>query len=92
MFYLIENATAPDQLNRSGFLHKIQTNDLEISDLGFFYIATFADLDQEGAFYLSRLRTDVKLYHQTNNGLEEFDLGRFVKNLQFPFFLRENYT
>jgi hypothetical protein len=81
-FYLIEDGTAPDQLNSSGFLHQIQANDLEISDLGFFNIATFADLDQKGAFYLSRLRPDVKLYHQTNNGLEEFDLVRFVKNLQ----------
>ena len=81
-FYLIEDGTAPDQLNSSGFLHQIQANDLEISDLGFFNIATFADLDQKGAFYLSRLRPDVKLYQQVNNGLEEFDLLRFVKNLQ----------
>lgn len=81
-FYLVEDGTAPDQLKPSGFLHKIQANDLEISDLGFFNIATFADLDQKGAFYLSRLRPDVKVYQQTTNGLEAFDLVCFVKNLQ----------
>jgi len=66
-------------LYQSGFLDHLEAGDLEISDPGFFNIDAFADMDEKGAFYLSRLRSDVKLYQVTNNGLEEFDLVRFVK-------------
>jgi hypothetical protein len=81
-FYLLDDGVAPDQLRPSGFLQKMEANDLEISDLGFFNIEAFAEIDQKGAFYLSRLRTDVRLYQPTNDGLEEFDLVRLVKNLR----------
>jgi hypothetical protein len=81
-FYLLDDGVAPDQLRQSGFLQKMEANDLEISDLGFFNIEAFAEIDQKGAFYLSRLRTDVRLYQPTNDGLEEFDLVRLVKNLR----------
>lgn len=81
-FYLLEDGVAHDQLRDSGFLHHLEAGDLEISDLGFFNIDAFADMDDKGAFYLSRLRTDVNLYQFTIAGLKEFDLVRFVKQLQ----------
>jgi len=81
-FYLIEDGVTHDQLRQSGFLDHLEAGDLEISDLGFFNIDAFAEIDEKGAFYLSRLRADVNLYQFTNNGLEEFDLVRFVKQLQ----------
>ena len=81
-FYRLQDGIAHDQLHQDACLQQLDAGDWEISDLGFFNIETFADIDQKGAFYLSRLRSDVRLYHQTPHGLEEFDLVRFVKNLQ----------
>jgi len=80
-FYRLQDGIAHDQLHQEDYLQQLEAEDLEISDLGFFNMEAFADIDQKGAFYLSRLRSDVRLYHQTPHGLEEFDLVRFVKNM-----------
>jgi len=80
-FYRLRDGVAHDQAHQEDYLQQLDAGDLEISDLGFFNIEAFADIDQKGAFYLSRLRSDVRLYHQTPHGLEEFDLVRFVKNM-----------
>lgn len=81
-FYRLQDGIAHDQLHQEDYLQQLDAGDLEISDLGFFNIETFADIDQKGAFYLSRLRSDVRLYYQTPHGLEEFDLVRFAQKLQ----------
>jgi len=80
-FYRLQDGIAHDQLHQEDYLQQLKADDLEISDLGFFNIEAFADIAQKGAFYLSRLRSDVRLYHQTPHGLEEFDLVRFVKKM-----------
>ncbi|MGH7456370.1 MAG: IS4 family transposase [bacterium] len=80
-FYRLQDGVAHDQLHQDDYLQQFEAEDLEISDLGFFNIEAFAHIAEKGAFYLSRLRSDVRLYHQTPHGLEEFDLVRFVKNM-----------
>jgi hypothetical protein len=79
--YRLQDGVAHDQLHLGDDFQQIKAGDLEISDLGFFNIEAFADLDQKGAFYLSRLRSDIRLYHQTRDRLEEFDLVGFAKKL-----------
>jgi len=81
LFYHVTDGTTHDQLTDSGFLQKIKAGDLEISDLGFFNITTFAQLQTRGAFYLSRLRSDVKVYQRVEGKLVEFDLATFAQNL-----------
>lgn len=81
-FYRLQDGVAHDQLHQEDYLQQLEAADLEISDLGFFNIEAFADIAQKGAFYLSRLRSNVQLYQQTPHRLEAFDLVRFVKKLQ----------
>lgn len=81
-FYRLTDGVTHDHLSDRNFLQKIVAGDLEISDLGFFSIAAFAHIDANGAFYLSRLRPDVKVYQRRNGELEEFDLVRFVQKLR----------
>lgn len=42
----------------------------------------FAYMDAKGAFYLSRLRPDVKVYQCRNGEFEEFDLVHFAQKLR----------
>ncbi|MGH7493048.1 MAG: IS4 family transposase [bacterium] len=81
-FYRLTDGVTHDHLSDCGFLQGIAAGDLEISDLGFFNIAAFAHMDASGAFYLSRLRPDVKVYQFRNGELEEFDLVRFAQQLR----------
>jgi hypothetical protein len=81
-FYRLTDGVTHDHLSDCGFLQTIAAGDLEISDLGFFNIAAFAHMNANGAFYLSRLRPDVKVYKRRNGELEEFDLVRFAQKLR----------
>ncbi|MGI0036520.1 MAG: IS4 family transposase, partial [Nitrososphaera sp.] len=80
-FYRLTDGVTHDHLSDSNFLQQIVAGDLEISDLGFFNIAALAHIDANGAFYLSRLRPDVKVYQCCNGELKEFDLVRFAQKL-----------
>lgn len=80
-FYLLQEGIVHDNFSQNHFHQQMQPGDLEISDLGFFNIRAFADIDERGAYYLSRLRADVKLYLYPNDQLEEFDVARFAQSL-----------
>jgi hypothetical protein len=81
-FYRLSDGVKHDHLSDCGFLQNITAGDLEISDLGFYNIADFAYMDAKGAFYLSRLRPDVKVYQRRNGEFEEFDLVHFAQKLR----------
>lgn len=81
-FYRLSDGVKHDHLSDCGFLQKITAGDLEISDLGFFNIVDFAYMDTKGAFYLSRLRPDVKVYQCRNSKFVEFDLVHFAQKLR----------
>lgn len=53
--------------------HMILPNDLCIRDLGFFSIATLTEIDAHGAYYITRLRSDMKVYIEENSQWKEWD-------------------
>ena len=97
-FYLLLNGTDADHLLKSGIIEEIKENDLEISDLGFFGVETFAEIAQKEAFYLSRLKSDATLYQKNEAGeLEVFDLPELVKKMkdeqmEIKVYLKKNKT
>ena len=82
MFYRIQEGKTPDNQNGNGIVDEVQPGALRISDLGFFNLQAFAELDQKGAFYLSRLKSGVTLYERTPDGeFQRWDLVSFVKQM-----------
>jgi hypothetical protein len=53
-------------------------NDLYIRDLGYFCLEDFEETEQRGAFYVSRLKLNVRVYEQ-NKEVEPFKDGRVKK-------------
>lgn len=51
-----------------------QPNDLYLADLGYFDLAAFRQIDQAGAYYLSRFRTRTSLYRNADRKAEEIDI------------------
>lgn len=81
-FYQIQAGTTPDNRDGNGVVEEIRPGALRLSDLGFFNLQSFWELEQKGAYYLSRMKTGVNLYHRTADG--EFllwDLGAFVQRM-----------
>lgn len=51
-----------DQAASKDILNLVQPKDLVIRDLGYFVLDVFKDIAQKGAFFLSRLRSNVAVY------------------------------
>lgn len=82
-FYVVLNGTDADHLIQNGVIGEIEPGDLEISDLGFFGVETFARIEAGGAFYVSRLKTNVTVYRKNEAGsLEAYDLSETVKKMK----------
>ncbi len=59
-----------------GIFEFIQTNDLIIRDMGYFIIDNFKEINKKLAFFISRLKLPIKLFHL--NG-EEISLFKLLK-------------
>ncbi len=82
-FYVELNGTDADHLVKNGVMSKIEAGDLEISDLGYFGVESFAEIERKGAFYVSRLKANVTLYQKNEaEELEEFDLVEAIKTMK----------
>ncbi len=68
---------------QNGAMEEIGEGELEISDLGYFGVEAFAQIDTRGAFYVSRLKTNVTLYQKNEAGaLAEFDLVEAIQKMK----------
>lgn len=81
-FYRIQEGKTPDNRNGNGAVEEIRPGALRISDLGFFNIQAFGDLEEKGAYYLSRMKTGTNLYLRSSKGdFELWDLATFVQTM-----------
>jgi hypothetical protein len=56
----------------------VEENDLCIRDLGYFSLDDFEEMEQRGAFYVSRLKLNVRVYKK-NKDVERFKDGKVKK-------------
>lgn len=82
-FYVLLNGTDADHLINNGMMGKIRANDLVLVDLGYFGVPTFVEINDKGAFLLSRLRSYSTLYikNEETGELEEFDIVAYLKTV-----------
>jgi len=82
-FYLFQNGKTPDNHAKNSFIDKVEANDIIIRDLGYFVINTFNEIDKKNAYFLSRLKSDIKVYKKDdNNELIELDLVEYIKDMK----------
>ncbi|MCP4404882.1 MAG: IS4 family transposase [bacterium] len=67
-FYHIQAGNTPDNTNGNGMVEEVSAGSLRITDLGFFNIQAFGDLQEKGAYYLSRMKGGVNLYQLHEDG------------------------
>lgn len=56
----------------------VEENDLCIRDLGYFCLNDFQEIEDRGAFYVSRLKLNVRVYEK-NEAIERFKDGKIKK-------------
>jgi hypothetical protein len=71
-----------DKTYGSVCLQTVQARDLCIRDLGYFDFTDFQQMDERGAYYLSRLKLNTRIY-QKNPHPEHFKDGRMKKQSEY---------
>ncbi len=67
----LSNFRCPDRKVASELLEVLQSGDLLIRDLGYFVVHAFQRIQEAGAFFLSRCRSDATVYDaRTGQGLD----------------------
>ncbi|WP_081003393.1 transposase [Aneurinibacillus migulanus] len=54
---------------------KVEEKDLCIRDLGYFSLGNFKEIEERDAFYVSRLKVNVRVYEKNEN-MERFKDGQ----------------
>jgi len=78
-FFEITAGTRPDTNYTHQLSKHAQAKDLWLTDLGYFCLETFHDIDAKGAFFLSRFSVGTKLFNAKTGS--EIELGRMLKSL-----------
>lgn len=82
-FYKLQSGNASDNQKGNGVVEEVSSGALRLSDLGFFTLQGFAELDAKGASFLSRWKTGVNLYQRPEAGeFVPLNLLRFVKRMK----------
>lgn len=78
LYFIITPFTKNDQSQAANILKHVSALSLIIRDLGYFSLNIFQQMIDTGVFFLSRLRSDVKLYNPESK--KEFNLFKSLKS------------
>jgi hypothetical protein len=67
----------PDQSLASRLIPILEKDDLVIRDLGYYALERFKEIEQAGAYYISRLKADVVIY-ESKEATTPLDLAKFL--------------
>jgi hypothetical protein len=78
----IKNGIENDSKYGKSLLETVKANDLLLRDLGYFSLKDLAKINGKEAFYISRLKSNVRVYRKSNQ-LEYFKNGKVKENSRF---------
>ncbi|MEM5611369.1 transposase [Bacillus thuringiensis] len=77
----ITNGISHDAKYGQELIHMVEKRDLCIRDLGYFYLPDFHEINQKGAYYLSRLPINTQVYRKNGILYERLYLEDFIKKV-----------
>ena len=78
----IHPAKRPDNKDAVQTLGLVRAGDLTIRDLGYFALDYFKRIEKAGAFFLSRLNTQVLVYHKKEDQFQELDFAKLYQKMK----------
>ncbi len=74
-----QSATIPD---RNYPIIDLQANDLRLEDLGYFKLGRLKEIEQAGAYYLSRMRFGITIFIQRNGIFERLNMHNIIRKMK----------
>ena len=71
------SGNVPDQSLSSRLATILEESDLVLRDLGYYALARIKEIAQRGAYFISRLKSDVVVY-ESKNAVQPLDLAKFL--------------
>lgn len=71
------SGSIPDQALAGRIIQVLEKDDLVVRDLGYYALQKIKEIEQRGAYYVSRLKTDVNVY-ESKDSIEPLDLAKFL--------------
>ncbi|MCI4627229.1 MAG: IS4 family transposase [Candidatus Magnetoovum sp. WYHC-5] len=87
----------PDQRYSKNIASLINKDELLLTDLGYWQFDTFYEVVQRGGYFLSRLNTQVNIWHKTEGDYKKLKIENLIYNqmsnsIEVEVFLRKNDT
>jgi hypothetical protein len=76
------NARQSDKTYADERMQNINEGELVIRDLGYYSINSYRKIEERKAFYISRLKSQVKIYEQKHGAYAELSLAKLIKRIQ----------
>lgn len=76
------NAKQSDKAYGDRWMQNINENELIIRDLGYYSIDSYKKIEDRKAFYISRLKSIIKIYEKCNGQYVELDLETLIKRIK----------
>ena len=78
----ITPANRPDSRDAAETTALVREGDLTIRDLGYFRLKYFKTIEEDGAYFLSRLNTNTLVYQKTDDKYVELDFGKLYQTMK----------
>lgn len=83
----IQSGKISDKKYAMHMIDSVQSGDLTIRDLGYFILDYFKNIQEKGAFFLSRLNPKVLVYQENESKLQKLDFAKLYQEMT-----KENLT
>lgn len=76
------NAKQSDKTFADERMDNIKAGELIIRDLGYYSVDSYKKIEDNNAFYISRLRSQIKIYEKKDDQYTELDLKTLIKRIR----------
>jgi len=78
----IGSARESDKTVADHRMHHIEKGDLILRDLGYYSTDSYLKIEQQNAFYVSRLKAQVSIYQKTDEGFKVLDWSSILQKIK----------
>jgi hypothetical protein len=76
-----ENARVSDVVYAAKSNSTLQPGELVLRDLGYYTLKVYREIEEQQAFFISRIKTQVKIYQEGNGTLQELNYTNILNRL-----------
>jgi hypothetical protein len=78
----VQHARMADKTFAAGRINTLQAGELVLRDLGYYSVDMYKEIEEQGAFYISRLKQQVIIYEKKKDEYQELSYKEIIKRVR----------